>query len=63
MSQKDKQRLNSLIEETKLVEGKYQVPMSWKRRNQKLPNNYEAALRRLKPLQGRQQRSRELFSR
>ena len=31
MDQKDQQRLNSLIEETKLVEGKYQVPMLWKR--------------------------------
>ena len=31
--------------------------------NQKLPNNYEAGLRRLKRLQRRQQRNRELFSR
>ena len=30
MNQEDKQCLNGLIEETKLVEGKYQVLMSWK---------------------------------
>ena len=61
MSQEDKQSLNSLIEETKLVEGKYQVPMLWKKGNQKPQNNYEAALR-LKPLQRRLQRNSELFS-
>ena len=61
MSQEDKQSLNSLIEETKLVEGKYQVPMLWKKGNQKPKNNYEAALR-LKPLQRRLQRNPELFS-
>ena len=61
--QKDKLPLNSLIEETKLVEGKFLVPILWKRGNQKLPNNYEAGLRRLKPLQRRQQGNSELFSR
>ena len=40
----------SFIEETKLVEGMYQVQILWKKGIQKLPNNYEAALRRLKPL-------------
>ena len=53
MSQEGKRRLSRLIEETKLVEGKYQVPMLWKKGNQKLRNNYEATLRRLKPLQRR----------
>ena len=62
MSQEDKQRLNSLIEETKLIEGKYQEPMLWKKGNQKLRNNYEAALRRLKPLQRRLQRIPKLFN-
>ena len=55
--------LNSLIEEAKLVEKKYQILMLWKKGNQKLLNNYEAALRRLIPLQRRLQRNRELFSR
>ena len=50
MSQEDKQCLSSFIEETKLVEGKCQVPMLWKKGNQKVLNNYEAAPRRLKPL-------------
>ena len=62
MSQEGKRCLSSLIEETKLVEGKYQVPMLWKKGNQKLPNNYEAALRRLKPLQRRLQRNRKLLN-
>ena len=62
MSQEDKQRLNSLIEETKLIEGKYQEPMLWKKGNQKLRNNYEVALRRLKPLQRRLQRIPKLFN-
>ena len=62
MSQEHKRCLSSLIEETKLVEGQYRVPMLWKQGNQKLPNNYEAALRRLKPLQRSLQRSRELFN-
>ena len=31
LSQEDKRCLSSLIEETKLAEGKYQVPMLWKR--------------------------------
>ena len=62
MSQEDKQRLNSLIEETKLIEGNYQEPMLWKKGNQKLRNNYEAALRRLKPLQRRLQRIPKLFN-
>ena len=62
MSQEDKQRLNSLIEETKLIEGKYQEPMLWKKGNQKLRNNYETALRRLKPLQRRLQRIPKLFN-
>ena len=62
MSQEDKQRLNSLIEETKLIEGKYQEPMLWKKGNQKLRNNYEPALRRLKPLQRRLQRIPKLFN-
>ena len=57
MSQEDKHCLNSLIEETKLVEGKHQVPMLWKKRNKKLQNNYEATLRRLEPLQRRLQRN------
>ena len=50
MSQEDKQRLNSLIEETKLIEGKYQEPMLWKKGNQKLRNNYEAALKKAKTI-------------
>ena len=62
VSQEDKRCLSSLIEQAKLVEGKYQVPMLWKKGNQKRPNNYEAALRRLKPLQRRLQRNRELFN-
>ena len=62
MSQEDKRCLSSLIEETKLVEGKYQVPMLWKKGNQKLLNNYEATLRRLKPLRRRLQKNRELFN-
>ena len=62
MSHEDKQCLNSLVEETKLVEGKYQVPILWKKENQNLPNNYEAALRRIIPLQRRLQRNPELFS-
>ena len=36
--------------------------MFWKKGNQKLPNNYETALIRLKPLQRRLQRNPELFS-
>ena len=36
--------------------------MLWKKGNQNLPKNYEAALRRLKPLQRRLQRNPELFS-
>ena len=36
--------------------------MLWKKRNQKLLNNYEAALRRLKPLQRRLQRNPELLN-
>ena len=55
--------LNSLIEEAKLVEKKYQILMLWKKGNQKLLNNYEAALRRLIPLQRRLQRNHELFNR
>ena len=51
-----------MIEETKLIEGKYQVPILWKKGNQKLPNNYEAALRRPKPLQSRLERNTELFN-
>ena len=39
MSQEDKQCLNSLIEETKLVEEKYQLPTLWKKGNQNLLNN------------------------
>ena len=62
MSQEDKQCLSSLIEETKLVEGKCQVVMLWKKGNQKVLNNYEAALRRLKPLPRRLQRNLELFN-
>ena len=61
MNQEDKQRLNSLIEEIKLVEGKYQEPMLWKKGNQKLWNNYEAARRRIKPLQRRLQRIPKLL--
>ena len=50
MSQEDKQCLKSLIKETRLVEGKYQVLMLTKKENQKFPNNYEAPLRRPKAL-------------
>ena len=63
MSQEGKQCLNSLIEEAKLVEGKYQILKLRKKGNQKLLNNYEAALRRLIPLQRRLQRNRQLFNR
>ena len=62
MSQEDKQCFNSLIEETKLVEEKYQVPIFWKKGNQNLLNKYEAAMKRLKPLQRRLQRNSKMFS-
>ena len=62
VSQQDKQCWNTLIGKTKLVEGKYQVPMLWKKENQKLPKNYEAALRRLKPFQRKLQGNPELSS-
>ena len=35
VSQQDKQCLNTLIGKTKLVEGKYQVLMLWKKENKK----------------------------
>ena len=62
VSQEDEQCLISFIEETKLVEGNYQIPMLWKKGYQNLPNNYEATLRRLKPFQRRLQRKPKLFS-
>ena len=61
MSREDKDCLNKLDSETKLVDGKFQVPMLWKKGNQTLDNNYEIAFRRLKPLHRRFRKDPELY--
>ena len=46
MSIEDKQSLKMLEAGTKLVNGKYEVPMLWKRIYSRLPNNHQMTLRR-----------------
>ena len=50
MSIQDKQCLKVLEAGTKIVNGKYEVPMLWKKIDSRLPNNHETALRRLRSL-------------
>ena len=47
MSIEDKQCLKVLEARTKIVNGKYGVPMLWKQIDSRLSNNHEMALRRL----------------
>ena len=53
MSIEDKQSLKMLEAGTKLVNGKYEVPMLWKRIYSRLPNNQQMTLRRLRSLHKR----------
>ena len=50
MSIEDKQCLKVLEAGTKIVNGKYEVPMLWKQIDSRLPNNHKIALRRLRSL-------------
>ena len=61
MSIEDKLCLKVLEVETKIVNGKYEVPMLWKQIDSRLPNNHEMALRRLISLHERFLGNPELF--
>ena len=50
MSIEDKQCLKVLEAGTKIVNGKYEVPVLWKQIDSRLPNNHEMTLRRLRSL-------------
>ena len=53
-SVEDMQALNKLQDETKLVNGKYQVPMLWKKNDEpELHNNYSLARKRFEYLQSK----------
>ena len=60
LSQQDKECMKKLETNTKLVDGKYEVPMLWINDDVKLPNNYHMALRRFKLLKNRLKRDTEL---
>ena len=53
MSIENKQCLKVLEAGTKIVNGKYEVPMLWKQIDSRLPNNHEMAMRRLRSLHKR----------
>ena len=61
MSIEDKQCLKMLAAGTKIVNGKYEVPMLWKQIDSRLPNNHEMALRRLRSLHKRFLGNPDLF--
>ena len=50
MNIEDKQCLKVLEAWTKIVNGKYEVPMLWKQIDSRLSNNHKIALRRLRSL-------------
>ena len=62
-SVEDKRTVKFLDEETKRVDGRYEVPLLWKDRNDALPNNRVVAEHRLNLLERRLQRDTELANR
>ena len=59
--QEDKQCLEVLYAETKIVNGKYEVPVLLKQIDSRLPNNHEMALRRQRSLHKRFLGNPDLF--
>ena len=61
MSIEDKQCLKVLEAGTKIVNGRYKVPMLWKQIDSRLPNNHEMAMRRLRSLHKQFRENPDLF--
>ena len=61
MSQEDIQALDRLQSGTRLLNGRYEVPMLWRDPNLQLPNNYNQALKRFLYLLKRLRADNELY--